>query len=440
MGRRIELDALRGLMLVWITLTHLPTAASAYVNQPFGFVSAAEGFIFLSALFTGRIYYRMAQHDGYRPMTLKLWSRTLRLYGYHALLLAFAFLVAVPIAVRGNLPGLHNLLDFYFMAGAKQAVTEAALLIYRPPLLDILPMYIIFLILTSVAIPLARTIGWKPILWTSLAFWFLAQFGFRNAEHTFMMRYIPTHIPLNEMGSFDLWAWQFLWFLGVWLGVRWAQESLAIETWAKRAAVPAVVIAVACFIMRRKLAHGLVLGASEFLFDKWHLGPLRLLDFAAVAALLILSQRITKAAAIRPLVLLGQSSLQVFCVHLLFCFAGLTLLGNAALLNGWRQFALLSMTITGMLITARIFSKSEARNEGQAKTQISSGSNSECVTNRAVGSKPAGADLVGPDLIRLTSRSSDKDKTVGETDRARPTGSQTGLSICPPEIGPEKAR
>jgi hypothetical protein len=234
-GRRLELDAMRGLMLVWITLTHLPTAASAWVNQPFGFVGAAEGFIFLSALFTGRIYFRVAEHDGYRAMRLKLWGRTLRLYGYHALLLAFAFLVAVPIASRGNRPGLHNLLDFYFNAGAKQAVTEAALLIYRPPLLDILPMYIIFLFLTAAVIPLARRIGWKPVLWTSFGFWTLAQFGFRNAEHNFMMRYIPTRIPLNEMGSFDLWAWQFLWFVGVWLGVRWAKGNLPIETWARRA-------------------------------------------------------------------------------------------------------------------------------------------------------------------------------------------------------------
>src|ERR1700716_1885199 len=163
MGRRLELDALRGLMLVWITLTHLPTEASTYVNQPFGFVSAAEGFIFLSALFTGRIYDRMAQHDGYAPMTKRLWSRTLRLYGYPALLLAFVFLVAVPIASRGNRPGLHNLLDFYFMAGAKQSITEAVMLIYRPPLLDILPMYIIFLVFTSIALLLARRIGWKPI-------------------------------------------------------------------------------------------------------------------------------------------------------------------------------------------------------------------------------------------------------------------------------------
>jgi hypothetical protein len=53
MHRFLELDALRGLMLMWITLTHLPTVLSAYVNQAFGFVSAAEGFTFLSALFTG---------------------------------------------------------------------------------------------------------------------------------------------------------------------------------------------------------------------------------------------------------------------------------------------------------------------------------------------------------------------------------------------------
>lgn len=389
-GRRLELDAMRGVMLVWIALTHLPTAASAWVNQPFGFVGAAEGFIFLSALFTGRIYFRIAERDGYPAMERKLWARTLRLYCYHAILLAFAFLVAVPIASHGDRPGLHNLLDFYFLAGAKQAVTEAALLIYRPPLLDILPMYIIFLVLTSIAIPLARSIGWKPILWASFAFWVLAQFGFRNAEHTFMMRYIPTRIPLNEMGSFDLWAWQFLWFVGVWLGIRWAKESLEIETWARRAVVPAVMIAVSCFIMRRKLAHGLELGAFEFLFDKWHLGLIRMLDFAAVAALLILSQRMTKPAAIRPLVLLGQSSLQVFCVHLLFCFAGLTLMGNASMLNGWRQFALLSVTIAAMLITAKLFSKSEARHEGPRKPQISSGLNSAYVTNLAVGSEATG--------------------------------------------------
>jgi hypothetical protein len=263
-------------------------------------------------------------------------------------------------------------LDFYFMVGPKQSVTEAALLIYRPPLLDILPMYIIFLFLTSLVIPLARRIGWKPVLWTSSAFWVAAQFGFRSAEHTFMMRYIPTRIPLNEMGSFDLWAWQFLWFIGVWLGVRWAQGTLPIEKWARRILVPALLISVACFIVRRRVLHGFDLGAAGFLFDKWHLGLIRMLDFASVSALLILSQSVLKRASVRPLVMMGQSSLQVFCTHLLFCFAGLTFMGNASMLNGWRQFALLIVTFAAMWITGKMFAKSEAKNERQPKPQVPS--------------------------------------------------------------------
>ena len=46
MRRRWELDALRGLMLVLMTSTHLPTWFAVPASQPFGFVSAAEGFVF----------------------------------------------------------------------------------------------------------------------------------------------------------------------------------------------------------------------------------------------------------------------------------------------------------------------------------------------------------------------------------------------------------
>ena len=49
MTRWREIDALRGLMLVMMTITHLPTRLSITLGQPLGFVSAAEGFVFLSA-------------------------------------------------------------------------------------------------------------------------------------------------------------------------------------------------------------------------------------------------------------------------------------------------------------------------------------------------------------------------------------------------------
>src|SRR5712664_466005 len=368
MGRRLEIDAVRGLMLVWMVATHLPTFLPTYTNQPFGFVSASEGFIFLSALFTGRIYFRLAQHEGYPAMRRKILLRTLRLYAYHALLLAFAFLVAVPIAARGNHPQLHNLLDFYFAAGPKQAITEAFLLIYQPPLLDILPMYILFLLFTPLALTISRRAGWSPILAGSTTLCFLAHLGLREAQHNFVNSVLRIHIPINEMGSFDLWAWQFLWILGLWFGVRWAQGNLPVETWARRAVIPAAIVVAVLLPFRYAVGRGIELGAFEPLFDKWHFGVVRLINFAAAAVLLIRFQQILKPLAVRPLVLLGQASLQVFCVHLLFTFAGLTLLGNAAMLSAWQQVALLAATLAGMLLTAKVFSKSESKVERKSES------------------------------------------------------------------------
>jgi hypothetical protein len=365
MRRLNELDALRGLMLVWMTFTHLPTVLSTYVNQPFGFVSASEGFIFLSALFTGRIYFGLAEKHGYGAMSGKLSTRTLRLYLYHALLLGFVFLVAVPIAASGTRPGLHNLLDFYFNAGAGRAALDGALLVYRPPLLDILPMYIIFLALTPVALSASRKVGWKFLLAGGFTLWLLAQFGLRQASWQLMNRYFGLRIPLNEMGSFDLWAWQFLWLVGVWVGVCWAkdknqdEDQLPVKRFAERLTIPALFVVAALLAMRYAIGRGFELGSYELHFDKWHLGVVRLINFTAVGVLLIRARSYLKPLSIRPLVLLGQSSLQVFCTHLLFCFAGLTLLGNASMLSGWKQFGLLATTLCAMLLTAKLFARTE---------------------------------------------------------------------------------
>lgn len=373
MRRFEELDALRGLMLVWITLTHLPTAVSAYVNQPFGFVSAAEGFIFLSALFTGRTYSRFTQSKGYAAMQQKLRLRALRLYLYHALLLTFAFLAAVPIAAGGTRPGLHNLLHFYFDAGPKRAVIDGALLLYRPPLLDILPMYIIFLFLTPLALKLGQRWGWGFTLSGGFTLWLLAQFGLRQALWEFMNHRLGVSIPLNEMGAFDLWAWQFLWVVGLWMGVRWAKGELPLTRVVSQLTIPALIIVLVLLGMRCAIGSGFELGSYEPYFDKWHVGVVRLIDFGAVGVLLIRLQSYLKPLAIRPLILLGQSSLQVFCTHLFFCFAGLTLLGNASMLSGGKQFALLATTLLGMLLTAKLFAKAELAAESTTRSRAAQG-------------------------------------------------------------------
>jgi hypothetical protein len=355
MQQRIEeLDALRGLMLVWITLTHLPTLLSTYVNQPFGFFAAAEGFIFLSALFTGRIYYRIAERDGSGAMWQKLWMRAGKLYCYQLSLLAFAFVIEAPIAARGNTPAVHNLLDFYFAAGHTRAFLDAALMIYRPPLLDILPIYIILLALTPFALMLGERVGWRYAMAGGFTLWLLAQFGFRSFVYHMQSRAFGLQIPLNEMGAFDLWAWQLWWLVGLWLGVRWAKDDLRLD-WVKEMTIPAAMVAFVFLVLRYAQVDGvLTFGKSALLLDKWDFGVGRMINFTAVAVLAIRFRSVLRPFAIRPLVMLGRASLPVFCAHLLCVFFALTIMKNDPIIGGWKAIVIILASLSALLVTAKI--------------------------------------------------------------------------------------
>jgi hypothetical protein len=349
-----ELDALRGLMLVWITCTHLPTILSAYINQPLGFFSATEGFIFLSALFTGRIYFRIAERNGYGAMWWKLWMRTGKLYCYQLLLLAFAFVIEAPIAAHGNTPAVHNLLDFYFAASHTRAFVDAALMIYRPPLLDILPIYIILIALTPFALMLGERLGWRYALAGGFTLWLLAQFGFRSFVYHVQSRAFGMQIPLNEMGAFDLWAWQLWWLVGLWSGVRWAKNDFRLD-WVRRITIPAALVAIFFLILRYAQVDGVItFGKSGLLLDKWDFGLGRIINFSAVSVLAIRFRSALRLLAIRPLVMLGQSSLPVFCVHLLCVFFALTVMGNALILRDSTGIIVILTSLSALLLTAKI--------------------------------------------------------------------------------------
>jgi hypothetical protein len=371
MRRYAELDALRGLMLVWITLTHLPTGVSRFANQPLGYLSATEGFIFLSGLFTGLIYVRLAEREGYRPMFRKLWARTRRLYLYQVLLLAFAFLVEAQIAAQGNRPAVHNLLDFYFAVGPFRAVTDALLLIYRPPLLDILPMYIILLALSPVLLWAAGRVGWRAMLAGSGLVWLLAQFGLRQFTHDAAARFLGLQIPLNQMGAFDVWAWQLWWMVGLWLGARWARnEGLPFADGIRRMTVAAALVAGVLLALRyAELSGAIDFGQLAFLVDKWHLGAVRMANFAALATLAIRFQPALRHLAIRPFVMFGQASLQVFCVHLVTVFVALTLMGMTPVVSGWRVPLLIAASLSAQWAAARGMAWRRSRNSRSGRAQ-----------------------------------------------------------------------
>jgi hypothetical protein len=324
--RRPELDALRGLFLVWMTLTHLPTRFSDFVNQPIGFISSAEGFVFISALLVGRLYMRDLQLNP-ANVRARLWKRSLKIYAYHLLMLAIAFTVVAEIAIHTHKAALINLLDFY-LAHPLVAIVGSVLLLYCPPLLDILPMYVTFLFFTPLALSGAAKIGWKWILAGSAALWVLAQFGLRDLVHNWIVQLTHLQIPLQETGAFNLFAWQAVWIVGLWLGARSAIETVPlfkIPGWA--AALAGAVCLFFIGVRFQWLGPHLTSQALGVKLDKWQIGPLRVLNLAAFTVLVYWARKVlVRMISIEPFLTLGKASLRVFCAHIVFVFAGLTML------------------------------------------------------------------------------------------------------------------
>ncbi len=352
--RRPEFDALRGLFLVWMTLTHLPTHFSDLVNQPFGFVSSAEGFVFLSALLVGRVYMRQAVEDA-GALRSRLWKRALRVYAYHLILLLLAFTFAAAFAVLSHRAALHNLLDFY-LAHPAVAIVGSLLLIYCPPLLDILPMYVLFLLASPFVLSIAVKRGWTVLLGASTLVWLLAQFHLRAMAHAAVVHVTHLPIPLQESGAFDLFAWQLVWIVGMWLGARSIEGELplrVIPRWALG------IFAVVCgfFVGVRHGWWGPQLDQQAFgmWLDKWQIGPLRMLNLIAFVCVLYgLRNGVRWLIAREPFITLGRASLEVFCAHLVFVFVGLALLyGEMPQLHGPYALALLAATFLGMIYVAQ---------------------------------------------------------------------------------------
>src|SRR6185503_15363680 len=225
-ARRPELDALRGLFLILMVMAHLPTQLSDWSNQPIGFISAAEGFVGLSALLVGRIYFGRLFKDE-RGVWSKLWRRGLRIYVYQLILLALVFTVAAAVAVDAHRTAIINLLTFY-LAHPFDAIIGSVLLIYCPPLFDILPMYIIFLFLTPPILSAAKRIGWRWVLGVSAALWLGAQFGLREFVHDWLGQVTHLSVPLQATGAFNLFAWQMVWIVGLWFGATSAVQGMPL--------------------------------------------------------------------------------------------------------------------------------------------------------------------------------------------------------------------
>jgi len=343
MNRRWDIDALRGLMLLLMTVTHLPTQFSSPLGQPFGFVSAAEGFVLLSAFMAGLVYSGRAVRGGADEVRSAFVLRAGKVYACQLVLMFFLFTLVALLGLLADEPAINNLLSFY-REHPLAAVLGAVLLLYAPPLLDILPMYVLFLLVSPVLLLHGLRHGWHAVLAVSVALWFGAQWGLGRWLFAHVIEPSGAGIPYAQTGAFDMLAWQFLWVLGLWLGAdqgaqaRKAQAAGGDTVASPLLAMPRWALVVAAAVVLVGLVWRHAIGQVPFptrpdlevLLSKWQLGPLRMINLFAMMVLLIryaepLKRRLPR---LRVLELLGAASLPVFCAHLVLVLLALALMGG----------------------------------------------------------------------------------------------------------------
>ena len=353
MERQAELDWLRGLMLVLMTLTHVPTWFGARLGQPFGFVSAAEGFVFLSAFLVGRVYSQIARKRGFPAMRKAAFGRAAKVYAAHVGVLLFLFFVLVPFATSHGAYAIMDLASFY-VERPRVALVAGLALGYNPPLLDILPMYVLFIAASPRIIEFGTRRGWGPLLALSAALWLFAQLGGGRHVYESIARLLEWPVPYAQTGAFSLLAWQLLWLVGVRAGSLAAEARVtgqAERPWPRALIFVALSVAAALLVVRHLTGQvpSATHPALNALFDKWHLGPLRLANFAVLAILAVHWRHVLVAWASRSMIAtLGRASLTVFTAHLVLCLAILATAGEALVAHASFEGAVL---VVGTLVT-----------------------------------------------------------------------------------------
>lgn len=340
--RDLRLDALRGLCLVFLMLDHLPDFyLQPYIFQPFGLFSPAGGFVFISGLVSGWVYGRTGMEAGFRELKRRAFRRAGVIYLTQ---LSVFSVVLLAVLVRSMLTGHRG---HYFIHGTPfWSFFWGALLVYQPYYFCVLPMYVLFLLLTPYALELLhRKKSWL-VVGVSVAVWLAAQFGFGT--------------PGPSWGYFNVFGWQLLFIAGLYFGHRTLAGPPLPHS--RSLLVFCGILAALFFVLRHQIfLFGnpvLSFDRLRFLTEKNTCGALRLLSFGAFAYLVYrvpptIHRIMQNSLPHRFLCYLGQHSLQVFAWSILVSAAA------ASLCNWWvldrLDHTLLSiLAVLSLMIPARL--------------------------------------------------------------------------------------
>ena len=315
--RDVRIDFFRGLAIYMIFVDHVagdPLAKLTY--QHLGFSDAAEIFVFLSGLTCGIAYSRVLARKGSSALLSTLTKRAWRIYFYYALSCVLVILAHAALHISQQHP--------------LNSIWSALILIKPPVISDILVLYIVLTLLLVPAFLIVGDRNWLSTLTISSVIWGTTQI------------FADFPAALTHRWYFNPCAWQFLFAIGLVVGMKWDTQKPTLSWLSqKRWLVASAWIIVVSTLLYKMVSSRIGLNVDWLRIDaytaatmKQNLSPLRLVHFLSVALLVGIYFRqdnpILKWSICKPVIQTGMHSLEVFSLSIVLdCFVNLVVLAES---------------------------------------------------------------------------------------------------------------
>jgi len=322
-SRDLRLDFFRGLALILIFVDHIPENILSYFTiQAVEFFDAAEVFIFISGYTAALVYGQTLVSQGALYATARILGRAWQLYVAHIFLLVM-FIAEVSYTVTTFNNPMYNdeMRVGDFLNEPHVAIVKALLLEFQPTFLDILPLYILLLVIFPVVLLGLRL---RPLIVLVPSFLLYLLVQATNLS-------VPAY-PEGHVWYFNPLAWQFVFIAGAALGFP-GRHDLRWSRWARLVLPLAVFFVAAGFALKLSWTiHGIwdpfpgLLLKELWPVNKNNLSLIRVIPFfaavAIVAVIVPANTAFLRSLAAKPLVLCGQQSLEIFCLGILLSALG----------------------------------------------------------------------------------------------------------------------
>jgi hypothetical protein len=328
--RDLRLDLFRGIALWLIFLDHIPeNILNWFTIRNYGFSDATEIFIFISGYTAAFVYGRSMRERGFLLSSARILRRAWQIYVAHIFLFTiFLAEIAYVAATFDNPLYAEEMKILDFLKQPDVTIFQALLLKFKPVNMDVLPLYIILLLLFPPILYLLLRRPNVALAGSAILYACVWRFDFN----------LPAY-P-NGVWFFNPFAWQLLFVFGAWCALGGARRLSGLLQSRATLAVAIAYLLFAFFITLTWQFESLGrfvpgwLADLMYPIDKTNLDVLRFAHFLALAAVTVRfvprAWPFLNSPWLRPAIVCGQHSLEIFCLGVFLAFAGEFIIAEAS--------------------------------------------------------------------------------------------------------------